>query len=73
MTQILPKAFIYGITPDGLYGTIGFSGLIVFASTGGVSQINPVSGLVTGAFKQGFIDKRLKIINGMMVLLLPIL
>ena len=47
-------------------------GLIVFPTPSGIAQINPIGGLVTGAGKQAFVNKCLKIINGVIVLFLPI-
>ena len=47
-------------------------GLIVFASSRGIAEINPIGSFVTDPRKQAFVNKCLKIINRVVVLLLLI-
>ena len=49
--------------PNRLDCSVGLMGLIVFPTPSGIAQINPIGGLVTGAGKQAFVNKCLKILN----------
>jgi hypothetical protein len=47
-------------------------GLVIFPSTGGVAQIDPIGGVVTGAGKAVFVHEGFQVINTMIVCRLPI-
>jgi hypothetical protein len=61
------ELFVQRIAPNRLDGSVRPVGFVILTATGGISQIDPIGGFVTGAGKPVLVHKGLQIIDGMAI------
>jgi hypothetical protein len=72
MAQLQSEGATERVAPDGLKGSIGLVGVVVFAPPGGRTQTDPIGSPIASPLEVLGIDKGLKPIDRMAVKSLPV-